>query len=84
LGINEVNTDIKVKIVDIIDDYKIIKDKEIKLLKMGDYYTLYLTIDLDDSVTFRRIINLENKLKRRIKGIVKDVKYIQIDFKDLK
>ena len=83
LGINEDNEEIRKKVNDVIDDYKIIKDKEFKLLKMGDYYTLYLTIELDDSVTFKRIMTLENKLKKRVKSANRDVKYIQIDFKRL-
>ena len=51
-----------------------------KLMKMGDYYTLYLTIDLDNNITLRRIINLENKLKKKIKNCIREIKYIQVEF----
>jgi len=80
LGINEDNVDIKLKIENILTDYKLINKNSIKLMKIGDYYTLYLTIDLDNDITLRRIINLENKLKKKIKRSIKEIKYIQIEF----
>ena len=80
LGINEDNDDIKLKIGNILNDYKVIKNYNVKLMKIGDYYTLYLTIDLDNSITLRRIINLEYKLKKKIKRNIKEIKYIQIEF----
>lgn len=84
LGSNEENEEIGNKIKDIMDDYNVIKDNEFKLIRIGDYYTLYLTIELDDSITLRRIMNLEDKLKKKIKSFIKDIKYIQIEIKDFK
>lgn len=84
LGTNEINEDIKVKIDKIIDDYKIIKNNDFKLMKIGDYYTLYLTIELDNDVNLHKMINLENKLKKKIRSNIKDIKYIQIEEKEFK
>lgn len=80
LGINEDNDDINSKIKDILSEIKLVKNNKIRLMKIGDYYTLYLTIDLDNSITLRRIINLENKLKKQIKKKIKEIRYIQIEF----
>ena len=84
LGSTEENNDISLKINDIIEDEKLIKDCNFKLMKIGDYYTLYLTIELDDSITLRRIVRLEDKLKKKIKSSIMDIKYIQIEIKDFK
>lgn len=84
LGTNEENADISLKINEIIQNNKVIKDSNFKLMKIGDYYTLYLTIELDNSITLRRIMVLENKLKKKIRNSIKDIKYIQIEFKEFK
>ena len=44
LGTNEENVDIRIKINNIIVDNKIIKDSSFKLIKIGDYYALYLLL----------------------------------------
>lgn len=84
LGSTEVDDNINLKINNIIEDEKLIMDSKIKLLKIGDYYTLYLTIELDDNVTLRRILLLENRIKKKIKNSVKVIKYIQIELKEFK
>lgn len=84
LGSTEDNDDIINKINEIISDEKLIKDKKNKLLKIGDYYTLYLTIELDDDITLHRILLLENRVKKKIKNNIKLVKYIQIELKKFK
>jgi len=84
LGTNEENEDIKLKINNIINDYKIIKNNNFKLMRIGDYYTLYLTIELDNDITLHKIMLLENKIKKKIRNNIKDVKYIQIEFKEFK
>jgi len=84
LGTNEENEDIKLKINNIINDYKIIKNNNFKLMRIGDYYTLYLTIELDNDITLHKIMLLENKIKKKIRNSIKDVKYIQIEFKEFK
>lgn len=84
LGTNEENVDIRIKINNIIVDNKIIKDSSFKLIKIGDYYALYLTLELDDSITLRKIMLLENLLKKKIKNSIREIKYIQIEIKEFK
>ena len=84
LGSNEENEEISNKIKEITVDEKLIKDSEFKVIRLGDYYTLYLTIELDDSITLRRIMRLEDKLKKKIKSSIRDIKYTQIEIKDFK
>ena len=84
LGSTEEDNEIIKKINNIVDDEKLIKDSKIKLLKIGDYYTLYLTIELDDNVILHRILLLENRIKKKIKSSIKIIKYIQIELKGFK
>lgn len=80
IGVNEENEDIEISLDKIILEFKLIKNYKIKLIKMGDYYTLCLTLWLDDEVSLHELVLLESKLNKKIKNIIHDIKYIQIDF----
>ncbi len=54
------------KVEKFLSSYKEIKDKDILLVKYGSYYRLQLVIDVDNKLTLRKIINLENKIKKDI------------------
>ena len=54
------------KIDKFLSKYKELKDKDILLMKYGSYYRLHLVIDVDNNLSLKRIINLENKIKKDI------------------
>lgn len=54
------------KVEKFLTKYKAIKDKEVTLIKYGSYYKLQLMLDLDNKLTLRQVINLENKIKKEI------------------
>lgn len=82
LGINEDNEEIKDKLNEIIIKNKLIKDSSIKLMKMGTYYNLYLTIELEPTVTLKQLFSLENKLRKEIKNKDLKIKFIEIEPKE--
>lgn len=82
LGINEDNTEIINIINEIIKENKLIKDSNIKLMKIGAYYNLYLTIELETSVTLRQLFSLETRLKKEIKSKKLNIKFIEIEPKE--
>lgn len=82
LGINEENEELKAKIEDLIKKNKLIKDFSMTLMKIGTYYNLYLTIELEASVTLKQLFSLEKKLKREIKGLKLKIKFIEIEPKE--
>ena len=84
IGTTEDNKEIISKIKEILNEEKLIKDSYIKLMRIGDYYTIYLTLELDYNVTLHRITLLENRLKKKIKRSVKLIRYIQFDLKEFK
>lgn len=55
------------KIKEILHEFKEIEKEEITLIKYGAYYKLQLVLELDNSLTLRKISNLENKLRTKIK-----------------
>ena len=82
LGINEENKEIKEKLEELINQNKLIKDFSIKLMKIGTYYNLYLTIELETNISLKRLFTLENKLKREIKKAKLKIRFIEIEPKE--
>lgn len=82
MGINEENKEVLKKIENIIQENKLIKDNSIKLMKIGTYYNLYLTIELDDKVTLKQLFRLENKLKKELKQAKLKIRFIEIEPKE--
>lgn len=82
MGINEDNEEIITKINEIINNNKLIKDSSIKLMKIGNYYNLYLTIELETNVTLKQLFSLENRLKKEIKSLKLKIKFIEIEPKE--
>ncbi|MBQ8682038.1 MAG: cation transporter [Bacilli bacterium] len=79
LGINENNEEVKEKLNNLIKENKLIKDYEIKLMKIGTYYNLYLTIELEPTITLKQLFTLEQKLKKDIKALRLKIKFIEIE-----
>lgn len=82
LGINEDNDEIKEKLKEVINKNKLVKDFSIKLMKMGNYYNLYLTIELETTATLKQLFSLENKLKKEIRNLNLKIKFIEIEPKE--
>ena len=62
-----------------LEEFKVIQDKKITLIKYGSYYQLYLVLDLDNKLTLRQVSNLEKKIKKSITRHTSfDIKYVTI------
>lgn len=56
-----------------------VEDEKISLIKYGSYYKLQLSLVLDSSLSLRKVISLENKIKKEILRYRKfNIKYITI------
>lgn len=82
LGTSEDDDEIIKELTEVVNKNKIIKDNSIKLMKIGSYYNLYLTIELDNNVTLKRLFNLEKNLKKEIKKTNKKIRFIEIEPKE--
>ena len=75
----ENNEDIKIQISEIIKTHKNVELKEIELIKMYTYYHVIIKVHVSDSLTIKKFLILENKLKKEIKSKVKEIKFIDIE-----
>lgn len=79
LGVNEDNEEVREKLEELIRKNKIVKEYDIKLMKIGTYYNLYLRIELDTNITLKRLFSLEKRLKKEIKNLKLGIKFIEIE-----
>lgn len=82
LGTSEDDEEIIKELIEVVNKNEIIKDNSIKLMKIGSYYNLYLTIELDNNVTLKRLFNLEKNLKKEIRKVNKKIRFIEIEPKE--
>lgn len=76
LGKTENDESISLELKNIITKFKNIKDYNISLTKLGDYYKLDLYIKLNSSITLKDILRLEKDLKYDIKHSGLNIKFI--------
>lgn len=79
LGSSEENQEILTKIEEILQKHKIILGSKIQLMKVGNYYNLYLTIELDDTISLKKLFQLDNQLKKEIKRAHLKIRFIEIE-----
>lgn len=79
LGKNDENENIKTSIEKIINKNKLIKDSEFSLMKFGNYYNLFLTIELENNLTMKQLFSLEAKIKKEIRNKKLKIKFIEIE-----
>lgn len=79
LGSSEENKELLTKIEEIIKQHSLIKDSHIKLMKIGTYYHLYLTIELEDTITLKQLVKLDNQLKKELKQLPLKIRFIEIE-----
>lgn len=63
IGEVEMNSEVNNKVSQYLEEFKAIKNKKITLIKYGSYYRLQLLLELDNNLSLKQAINLENKIK---------------------
>ena len=80
LGENDNNSEIELKIREILEKNREIADYDAKLIKNGNYYVLYLEIKLiNEQISVKKLINLEKNVKKDIKLHIKSIKYVSFE-----
>ena len=51
-----------------MNKHSLVKDCQVKLLRRGEYYSLYLELTLARDLTLAQVFRLEKSLKAEIKG----------------
>ncbi len=82
LGNNEENQEILGQITEVLEKHPIILDHQVKLMRIGSYYHLYLILELDDRVSLKQFFHLEKVLKKEIKGKHLKIRFIEIEVQE--
>jgi len=76
---DENNDEIKEKIIQKLSKIKQLKIKDLKIIKISYYYSVFLQIDVDDNIRIKDYLKIENKVKKHIKSVDKLIKFIDIE-----
>jgi len=80
IGEVEEDKEIITKLEEFVSKINGVKEENVSLIKYGSYYKLQLSLVLDSDLSLRRVINLENKIKKLILKEKKfNIKYITIN-----
>ncbi len=82
LGKTEDDESIKNKLSEILKSTDEIKDYDASLTKLGDYYKLDLTVELSSTITLRKLLIIEKKVKQKIQKAKIGIKYITFHEKE--
>lgn len=73
------NNEIREEITNELEKIKKLKIKQIKIIKMATYYSIFLQIIVDERLTIKKYLNIEKKVKKQLKTINKSIRFIDIE-----
>lgn len=80
IGEVENNKLLEEKVNELLKEIKGIKDKKYEFIKYGSYYRLNLTIELEENITLKQIVKLQNRIKTTIiRHYSLKIKYVNIN-----
>lgn len=79
LTTDEENNEIREEIINELKKIKELEIKKIKIIKMATYYSIFLQVIVDERMTIKKYLNIENKVKLQLKTINKSIRFIDIE-----
>lgn len=76
---DEENDEMKHLIEEELNKYKNIKTEGIRIIKMANYYTVFIQLRVERDLTIRQYIKIERKIKFNLKYKYKQIKHIDIE-----
>ena len=76
---DEENNDIKEEIEKQLKQFKGLELKNVKVIKMSSYYSVFLQVKVDENITIKRYLSLEKKIKSQLKKSDKLIRFIDIE-----
>lgn len=76
---DENNDELKEKIISELKCFKDIQIRNIRVIKLSYYYSVFLVIDVNDDIKIKDFLRLERKIKRHIKEVNKLIKFIDVE-----
>ena len=75
----EENDEIKADITSEIEKIKQIDLKQIRIIKMSTYYSVFLKVKVDEKITIKQFLKLEKEMKSKLKSKNKSIRFIDIE-----
>lgn len=79
LANDEENNELKEKIEEKLKEFKNLQFKNVKIIKMSRYYTVFLQVKADDNMTMKEYIFVERELKSQLKASNELIRFIDIE-----
>ena len=76
---DEENTEIKGEIEEKLKEFKKLDFKKVKVIKMSNYYSIFLQVKVNENMTIKRYISIEKELKSQLKASNKLIRFIDIE-----
>ena len=76
---DEENNEIKEEIENELKKFKQLQFKNVKVIKMSAYYSIFLQVKVDENITIKKYLSIERKLKRQLKSRNKSIRFIDIE-----
>lgn len=76
---DEENNEIKEKIEKELKKYSNLYFKNVKVIKMSSYYSVFLKVKVDEKITIKEYLLLEKKIKSELKSTNKLIRFIDIE-----
>lgn len=76
---DEENNAIRESIEDELSKIDNVKIKNIRIIKMATYYSVFLQVIVDDSLTIKKYLNIERNIKFKLKKVDKLIRFVDIE-----
>lgn len=76
---DEENNEIKEEIEKELKKFKNLYYKNVKVIKMSSYYSVFLQVRVDEDITIKEYLLLEKKIKSQLKSANKLIRFIDIE-----
>lgn len=76
---DEENNEIKEEIINELDKFKEFNCKNVKIIKMSTYYSVFIQVKAKENLTIKKYLAIEKRLKAHLKSKNKLIRFIDIE-----
>jgi len=76
---DEENTEVKEEVVNELNKFKELHFKDIKVIKMSTYYSVFIQVKVDEKLTIKKYLLIERKIKAHLKSKNRLFRFIDIE-----
>lgn len=76
---DEYNAEMKEDILKELNHFKDLQIKNLRIIKISYYYSVFLQIDVDDNLKIKDFLKIEKKIKQKIKATNRLIKFIDVE-----